>query len=413
MLNSHRDDRRRRALAEDWAGETTSAAATVTPAAKPSGKQDRYTAAARRENHRRTSDFVPRSNLAHALWWLAGLTLAAGLLAGYATLIEPAEAPAATVAGPLFQLAHGGSLIGWFSSTLLTLAAAGSVLTYSIRRHRLDDYRGSYRLWLWSAAAWLVMSIDATANLHTPFSDAMTAATGWSMAGNSAVWWIGVWGMLMLVLAIRLGIETRDCRSAMVGVIATFSLWTAALAIDACWIAAGEHAGLIAAAGRLVGQMTLLLSIGLYARHVLLDAEGLLPVRAEKPKREKKPKKEKPSRDEDDSGEPTGKTSKIDSAHKSADKRTDLQPHAPVAQSSKSGPLASRVAASSHSSANASISPNRSAIDDEEDDRPSSQRNREYDEEEDDDYSGEGNRKMSRAERKRLRKMQKQQRDDQ
>lgn len=406
MFNSHRDDRRRRALVEDSSSETAPAAVSTTSIPKAAGKQDRYTTAARRENHRRASDFVPRSPLAHVLWWLAGLTAVAGMLAGYVTLIDSTAATDSTAAAGLFQLLHGGSLIGWFSSTMFTLAAVGSVLIYSIRRHRLDDYRGSYRLWLWSAAAWMVMSIDATANLHTPFSHAMVAATGWSMSGNAAVWWIGVWGVLLAVLALRLTMETRECRSAMIGIIFAFTLWTAALAIDCRWINYGAHAPLIAAAGRLIGQVTLLLSIGLYARHVLFDAEGLLPQREPKPAREKKKKQ----RSSDDDTE-TGRSTKIDTAHKTSDKRTDLQPHTSVNQPANRGPLAGRVASVS-SSNSATAAANRSRVeDDEEDDRDSSRRNRDYDEEEDEDYNG-GGRKLSRAERKRLRKLQRQQQDD-
>ena len=122
----------------------------------------------------------------------------------------------------------------------------------------------------------------------------------------------------------------------------------------------------------------------------------------------KKLKKQKPS---DDDAE-TGKSTKIDSAHKTSDKRTDLQPHTAGAQPANRGPLSGRVASvSSSHAASSSNASNRSRVDDdEEDDRDSSRTNRGYDEE-DDDPAG-GGRKMSRAERKKLRKMQRQQQDD-
>src|SRR4029077_11965570 len=104
----------------------------------------------------------------------------------------------------LLDASQGGSLTGWFSSLVFTLAAGAGVVIYSIRRHRMDDYRGSYRLWLWCAAAWLVMSIDATANLHVPLSQLTGHVTGWSPLGNVWLWWVGVWGSIMAVLALRL-----------------------------------------------------------------------------------------------------------------------------------------------------------------------------------------------------------------
>ena len=56
---------------------------------------------------------------------------------------------------------------------------------------------------------------------------------------------------------------------------------------------AGGQPGAVASPQITVAQVTLLLAIGLYARHVLLDAEGLLKFRAPKPKREKPAKKAK------------------------------------------------------------------------------------------------------------------------
>ena len=44
-----------------------------------------------------------------------------------------------------------------------------AVLIYTLRRHRLDDYGGRYRLWLWAAACWFVMSMDEACTLHEGF----------------------------------------------------------------------------------------------------------------------------------------------------------------------------------------------------------------------------------------------------
>ncbi len=141
----------------------------------------------------------------------------AGLLAGF-TWVTDAGVAKVSGAIELLDASRTGSLLCWFSSLVFLLAAVGSVLIYSVRRHKVDDYRGRYRLWLWCALAWLVMSIDATANLHMPFSQAMAIATGWSLAGDAAVWWIGIWGAILAVLALRLVFETRECRLAMFSV---------------------------------------------------------------------------------------------------------------------------------------------------------------------------------------------------
>jgi hypothetical protein len=411
LFGSYRDDRRRRSLAEDSAGEDFAGQATVT--SKPSAKPQRYHSAARRENHRPTTDFVPRSWWKLSLFYFAGLLLIGGLLAG-AAWVANADSIKVTGVVELLAVSQSGSLVRWFSSLMFLLAAGGSILIYSVRRHKVDDYRGRYRLWLWCALAWMVMSIDATANLHQPFSYAMTALTGWSLSGAPVSWWIGVWGTILAILIVRLVFETRECRSAMFAVLAVATLWIAALAIELGWLPSGGQSILVAAGCRAVGQLTLLLSIGLYARHVLLDAEGLITIREAKPKREKPPKKAKvvaaaPTTDLD-----SGKTTRIDAAHKPGDKQGGLASHVKAVTSSNRN----TASVSSSEPAGASYSSNRSSrLDDDSDDdndrnrsRNSSQRR--YDDDEGDDED-DGQRKLSKAERKRLRKqMRRQERDD-
>ena len=74
-----------------------------------------------------------------------------------------------------------GSLAVWFSSTTLSLAALAAILVYSVRRHKKDDYHGHYRIWLWAAMCWGLMSIDETSSLHEGFKELMAHASGTRM----------------------------------------------------------------------------------------------------------------------------------------------------------------------------------------------------------------------------------------
>jgi hypothetical protein len=394
FFGSQRDDRRRRTLAEESAGDSIASVAPVANASKPAGKTPRYANPARRENHRPVSDLIPRRGIAFGICYFIGLLLVAGLLAG--SILSESDSASTASFAPLFDLVRGSSLLGWFSSVMFGIAAAGSVLVYSIRRHKVDDYRGRYRLWLWSAAAWLVMSIDATANIHSPFAQGMALATGWTLSGDTAIWWIGVWGAVLSILGLRLTFETRECRTAMFAYLTVAACWLAALCVELELVAFGAHATLVAAGCRLVGQITLLFATCIYARHVLLDAEGLITIRPLKPKREKK-KKVREAKAESDSGD-SDKKLRVDASHKSPPKQTDLQTTSYV--TSNSFP------------ANRSTSRNEDDSDDE--DRSQNRRGSQsrYDEEEDDDSSSSGNRKLSKAERKRLRKQRRNDDDD-
>jgi hypothetical protein len=400
LFSRNRDDRRRRVLAE--AGDLASVTATKDDlGSQPSGRSEkspRYSAPGRRENHVRATDFLPRSITAIALWFSLALAAVAGLLAGSICYVNTSGSDSLGVA-PLFD--QGGSLANWFSSFVFILAAVGSVLIYTVRRHKLDDYRGSYRLWLWCAAAWLVMSIDATANLHAPFSRALAHISGWSLLADGALWWIAVWGGILAILSLRLVLELRESRPAQGSVVGTNLLWVAALAIDYGWFPAiaPRHAATAAIGCRLLGQIALLLGVGVYARHVLLDAEGLLTHRPSKPRREKpvkKPKAEKQSPTQSaPAAESARKTGRVDPPHK---------PAVPVSQ--QAGPVRSRDRVGASRSAS-----------DEEDETDSRHENRrssyaDYGDDEDDDSYGD-NHKLSKAERKRLRKqMRRQERDE-
>jgi hypothetical protein len=408
LFGSYRDDRRRRSLAEDSAGETIAVASELTP--KPSARPQRYHSAARRENHRPTTDFVPRSRWSLSLFYFASLMVVAGLLAGF-TWVTDAGVAKVTGAVELLDASRTGSLLCWFSSLVFLLAAAGSVLIYSVRRHKVDDYRGRYRLWLWCALAWLVMSIDATANLHLPFSQAMAIATGWSLAGDASVWWVGIWGTILAVLALRLVFETRECRLAMFSVGAVAALWLTALAVDLEWVRIGAHNNLIATGCRAVGQSTLLLAIALFARHVLMDAEGLITIRAAKPQREKRVKKPKPEPVAKTTDLDSGKATRLDAAHKPGDKQGGLASHVKSVTAggrSAVGVAANEIGSAAYPSKRASRTENDADDDDRYSNRGSNQSR--YDDEEGDD---DGDRKLSKAERKRLRKqMRRQQRDE-
>ena len=353
------------ALAEESAGDSLAISTSAPKSGAKGEKSERYTAAARRENHRRATDILPRGRISIFAWYLVGLTIVAGLLVGYANLGN--ETIAGLGLAPLLDASQGGSLASWFSSLAFGLAAVASVLIYSVRRYKTDDYRGSYRLWLWCAIAFIAMSIDATANLHAPFSRAMARVSGWSMLPDGSIWWITVWGAVMSILALRLLMEVRECRTAFVGFVSVIGLWTAALAIECGWLPIHDNAELIAAGCRLVGQLSLLSAIGVYGRHVLLDAEGLLKVRDARPKREKVKK----SRDTS-TGADSSRTTRNDLSHKPAG---GLQSYVQAAVSRNSG------GASSSSSAN--------TRDVEDEERYSG-----YDEEDDDDAGGYGNRKL-------------------
>jgi hypothetical protein len=342
-------------------------------------KADKYTEAANLENQPCVFDLVPIRYRWLSFWAASGVACIAAVLAGHFYLpgIIAERLPARAGA---FDLAASGNLAAWFSSIMLLWAAATAILVYSLRRHRVDDYKGRYRVWLWAAAALLAMSIDESASLRLLVQDVATHVAKSPLYGDGSLWWISGWGLVITVLGARLLFDVRECRSALCTLLLSAALWAGAACahLGLIQLPAGETL-LVAAGCRMGAYSAVLLGLTLQARYLVLDVQGLVPVR----QRKVKLKKAKAS----DSADDGPAVVKMDSARKTTkvnDKRTDLDPVGAIkfAEKASAGPAKSQPP---------STSANKAA--------------EEFDEEELLESSG-GHRKMSRADRKRLRKEQ-------
>ena len=283
--SGQRDDRRRRLLAEESSGLPAEAgprdARTATDLLGTRTSEN-YGDAVFMDQTLRLIDLIPRKLTTFGLLLLLGLALVAGLEALYAWTSTPALTRLTTdgtVAA--FDLDGEGSLAVWFSSAVLMLAALAAVLVYTIRRHKTDDYRGNYRVWLWAALCWMVMSIDETSSLHEGFMGMMTHVTGTKIYGDGSIWWVVPYFFLLGAVGSRLLVDMRQCRLSTLALLTTAGCYGLAVATQV----AGDgltRAVMIEEGAEMVGNVFLLLAMGLHARYVILDARGLLPAREPK-----------------------------------------------------------------------------------------------------------------------------------
>jgi hypothetical protein len=226
----------------------------------------------------RLTDYVPRRLVAFALL----LILGAGAVAGLTALHVYAHQSARWASGAhlaAFDLAVRGSVGTWFSSMLLAAAALTSLVVYSVRRFKADDCRGHYRVWLWAAVCWLLMSVDTTAGLHHAFAAAMVSLTGARLLGDGSIWWVVGYGFLLGGVGTRLLVDMRSCRLSAAGLLLALGCYAAAVAalFGCVELPAGIDPTMAIPATVLAGNLLVLLAVGLHARHVILDAHGLLP----------------------------------------------------------------------------------------------------------------------------------------
>jgi hypothetical protein len=272
-----RDDRRRRVLAE----ETASATATVSrPNRSGRDGTPRYSADAHPHKQRPITDLVPVRYRWYALGWLAALATVAGLQAGYYFSI--AELGPRSLAA--VDLAAAGSLAGWFRSAVMALAAGLAMLVLVIRRHKQDDYRGGYRVWLWAAVCWLLVSAQASSGWTAAFAEGMLRLTSWSGPLDGIVWRLAPAALVMLPVAVRLVLDMRECRTSTVLIGLGGVLWLASVIASAGRFSiVGATADTMLVFGlAMTGDLFVLSAMSWHARFVLLDAQGALSPRQRK-----------------------------------------------------------------------------------------------------------------------------------
>ena len=282
--SGQRDDRRRRVL-HDVASDTAATARSGDHSTSVRGSHDlpprrseNYGDAAFMDRQPRLTDLVPIRLSGFVVLFAAGLLIVVILEALYAWMPRLASM---TSDGRVatFDLDGEGSLAVWFSSMTLALAGLAAVLIFTVRRHKKDDYRGHYRIWLWAAACCFLLSIDETASLHEGFKEMMVVVTGARLFGDGSIWWVSVYGLVLAAVGTRLLVDMRDCRLSTAAFVAAATCYAVAVVTQLGWVLPETGArGVMAEEGaEMVGNLLLLMALGLYARHVILDAEGLLP----------------------------------------------------------------------------------------------------------------------------------------
>ena len=117
------------------------------------------------------------------------------------------------------------SLAAWMCSHLWLLCLGTTVLTFRLRRHKLDDYDGDYRLWFWLVFTCLIGSIDSTTRLTELFGAALDR---WSQLH---VGWSGV-AIVSATLATLVGLLGLRLCSELKAVPTSLVLWLVGLS---CW----------------------------------------------------------------------------------------------------------------------------------------------------------------------------------
>jgi hypothetical protein len=155
------------------------------------------------------------------------------------------------------------------------------MLVFSIRRHRIDDFRGRYRIWLMAAAACLLTSANSVIGFHQVLADALGHAFGRTALRDGAVWWLALAGLPAVWIVARSLLDARESRLAaallssaglcyLVGAVSYLRLLPTSLP---------PMEPITTGAAIMIGHWLTFAATLAYARFVILDAQGLIVAR--------------------------------------------------------------------------------------------------------------------------------------
>jgi len=172
---------------------------------------------------------------------------------------------------------HGqGTLAGWLTQVFLLLATATTLVVRSVQRHRQDEFSGRFRAWGWLACVWLV----AAAATATPLGPAVAATcitlTETPFGPHGLGWWLTV-GIASLVVTTPwtvLRMRERLPTALTLGL----ALLSWAAAVGCLWFSPADvRLSLLAPAAWLIGSGLILLAMMLAVRSSLREIDGLCP----------------------------------------------------------------------------------------------------------------------------------------
>ena len=257
------------------------------------------------------SRLLPRS------WWsltvvfasLAATVVGLVFLDSYSVAqATAAQATAAKVTGgssqpiPWLLMDRPASMAAWCASTLWMGMAVLSMIVFGLCRSRMDDLRCGYRWWLVAAAASVVLSLNAATHAHGILGELLAKSTNFAPLGTGAFWWLAPSALVLGVIVIRLLMDLADSRVAIslacLAVFATLAscMAEAGLAPQSLTQSLADVSPLLASpllapVVTLAGISLAVLSLLFFSRRIVLEVEGAVapPVqKVAKPKKEPK-----------------------------------------------------------------------------------------------------------------------------
>jgi hypothetical protein len=165
------------------------------------------------------------------------------------------------------------SLAGWLSQVSLAIAAVVAIVVRAMRRHRRDDYRGRYRAWGWLAGLLVGATCAAQFPLGRLVGLFLVEATRIEFGPQGFGWWVAVATLLCGGVSAWAVLPLHERLATSAWLAAALVAW--ATSAGCVWIGAGRDAFAIAAhASWTLGSGLMTIAVLAAARSVIREVRG-------------------------------------------------------------------------------------------------------------------------------------------
>lgn len=287
MSGANARDGRRRRMLQDASRETS-----AHPAASPDGASD---SSGQASSEGRRYAFVDgslggalaRRHFPNHLLLPLGLGLGGvATVAGVVALHVYREGINAATGGnlaSLITLTSPTSLASWLATSLTLLVAVLAAAVFAVRRRRVDDYKGRHKLWRGATLAAGVLSLAAATNFHSAVGQTLASATGVRLMRGGAEWWLAGAALLFGWVGIRVLLDIKESRIALTSYILAGIAGLVSLIANLVGLPVSEAANpLVAVAAQLSCYVLLATTLTTYMRFLRHDVAAGVATKPQK-----------------------------------------------------------------------------------------------------------------------------------
>lgn len=205
-------------------------------------------------------------------------------------------------AGAVFDPLGIASLQIWLAQTLLVAAAGVALIVRLMRRHRRDDFNGRFRAWGWMAFVLVATACDGVVPVGRLVAAVFSDATGIVLGPSGIGWWVAISSLVVVAVSLWAVLPLHERLATSIWLSLAVAAWGASAAAT-CLAAGRDRIVAVGIAAWSFGAAFAFAAMLAAARSVIREVRGQSGVakpKAAKPAKADAAKPASPTMEDDD-----------------------------------------------------------------------------------------------------------------